>query len=979
MEDSMPRQQLTAILLAAVLVAAGVAPAAAQTGTSGIAGVVKDSQGGVLPGVTVEASSPALIEKVRSVATNEQGQYRFVALLPGVYTLTFSLPGFRVVKREGVELSVNFTATINAELAPGQIEETITVAGASPTVDVQNTAVRNVISSEVMNTVPTSKSFTSYAAMTVGVTALSNSPATTGAQPQDVGGSSGDVMLHMTYHGNNRQDAKIMLDGFETNFRGFNRLFIPDPHSMQETSLDLGGGTAEVQGAGVSLNFIPKSGSNVYSGDLFASYTNENFQNANISDELLSRGLNPSSLNGFKKSQDFSGSFGGPIAVDKLWFFGSHRNWGNTSYVAGLFYNRTPGALTYVADTGQPAINDFTGHSSAVRTRWQPTPQHGFTFGYDWQRRCDCHRDITSQTSPEAAPVFIYSPVSIATATWTFTASDRLLFQGGVMGGYQTVDKFNQPEVGADAISIREANTNFTYRAVFGTLGPSTTKMLQPRFSVSYVTGSHALKIGFTYIYEYYIRHQNTPHNVAYVFRNGLPDSITQFATPIADINTTSPDLGLFVQDQWTVKRLTLNLGLRLDHLQRGSPPQRLPAVQFRPEELQFDEVNCSPCETDVQPRVSAAYDLFGNGKTAVKASAGRYVLGRGLSSARNPANDVVTQVTRTWRDADGDFVPDCNLTDPLGNGECTQISNLRFGQPVTGTRYDEDVLNDYRGYSWQYSAAIQHELLPRVSTSVGFFRNTWHKFTVTDNALVSPSDYDPYCITLPSDPRLPNGGGNQLCGFYDVRPALFGAVDNVIRRSTHFGERRSIYTGVDAQLTARFQNGAFIGGGTSTGRQEEDSCMVVDSPEALLFCNVVPPYKTQLKLMGMYPLPWQVQVSGVFQSLPGIPISASYVASNAQIAPSLGRPLSGGRTSVTLNNIIPPETMFEDRSTQLDLRLTRNFHIGAARLRANFDIYNVFNASPILATNTRYGPNWLQPTVVLSARLVKFGAQLSF
>jgi hypothetical protein len=265
------------------------------------------------------------------------------------------------------------------------------------------------------------------------------------------------------------------------------------------------------------------------------------------------------------------------------------------------------------------------------------------------------------------------------------------------------------------------------------------------------------------------------------------------------------------------------------------------------------------------------------------------------------------------------------------------------------------------------------------VSTSVAFFRNNWSNFTVTDNLAVTPSDYDPYCITLPSDSRLPGGGGNQLCGFYDVRPTLFGAVNNLVRRATDFGERTSSFTGVDTTITARFNSGAFVGGGTSTGRQAENSCLVVDSPEALLFCEVISPYKTQLKLMGMYPLPWDFQVSGVFQSLPGIPINASYVASNAQIIPTLNRSLSGNRTSVTLNNIIPPETMFEDRSTQLDLRLTRSFRIARTRLRANLDVYNVFNASPILATNTRYGPNWLQPTVILSARLFKFGGQLTF
>lgn len=975
----MRRQQLIVSLVTSACVLFSASAVAAQTQGSGLAGVVKDSSGGVLPGVTVEASSPALIEKVRTVVTDERGQYKHIALLPGVYSVTFTLAGFRSMKREGVELQVNFTATINAELAPGQFEETITVAGASPIVDVQNTAVRNVISAAVLDAVPTSQGVTSYAALTVGVTALSNSPATTGAQPQDVGGSSGDVMLHMTYHGNNRQDAKIMLDGFETNFRGYNRLYVPDPHSMQETSLDLGGGTAEVQGAGVALNFIPKSGGDTFSGDLFGTYTNEDFQSNNITSELVSRGLDPSSVNGFKESRDFSASLGGPIKRGKVWFFTAHRQWGNTSYVAGLLYNSTPGALRYTADPSKPAINDFTGRSSAVRMRWQPTPRNGFAFTYDWQRRCDCHRDITALTAPEAAPVFIYSPVSIGVLTWTFPASNRLLFQAGVMGGYQTVDKFHQSEVTADAIAIREASTNFTYRAIFGTLGPSTTKMIQPRFSMSYVTGSHAFKIGFNAIHEYYIREQTSPHNLAYTFRNGRPDSLTQFATPIADVNTVSPDLGLFVQDQWTIKQLTLNLGLRLDYLRRGSPPQDLPAVQFRPAALSFGEVDCSPCETDIQPRVSVAYDVFSNGKTALKASAGRYVLGRGLGSLSNPANNIVTQVNRPWGDTNGNFIPDCDLKNPLLNNECGQIANLAFGQPTPGTRYADDVLNNFRGYSWQYSASLQHELMPRVSASVGYFLNSWHNNTATDNQFVTPADYDPYCLTLPVDARLPGGGGNQLCGFSDVKPALSGRVDNLVTRASDFGEQTSVYTGVDATIAARFTNGAFVRGGTSTGRQTSNACFVVDSPEGLLFCEVVPPYKTQMKLMGMYPLPWDFQVSGTFQSHPGIPISASYVAANAQIVPTLGRSLSGNRTSVTLNNVIAPETMFEDRSNQLDVRVTRSFMLGRTRLRGNLDIYNVFNSSPILATNTRYGPQWLQPTVVLSARLFKLSAQLTF
>jgi hypothetical protein len=971
------------VALVSLMSALAVPPSGAQTGASGLAGVVRDSSGAVLPGVTVEASSPALIEKVRVVTTDGLGQYRLVDLRPGIYAVTFTLPGFSSVRREGIELATSFTATINVELAVGTLDETITVSGQSPTVDVQNATPRNIISEKVLESVPTALAFTAYAALTPGVQIASTA--------QDVGGSKGDTMVWLTVHGSSAADSKIAVDGFETNFGANNRLFIPNPYNVQELSIDLGGGTAEQRVGGVSLNFIPRAGGNRYSADIVASYTDHRLQSSNFSSDLSARGLNSSSLNRVKELWDTNFALSGPISRDRLWFFASHRQWGGASFVAGLYHNSTADAFPprYTPDLSRPAVNDFRSRGSTVRLTWQASPRHKFGLSFDAQHRCDCHRDITPLFSPEAVARRTYTPINILHATWNFPVSSRFLVEGGLATNWNTLNVAPQPEVEANAIAVLEQTTGFSYGAMFlqqeNNYSVFETLKLQPRLSVSYVTGSHALKGGIDVIYDYLTNDQYVPSNLKYTLRNGVPVSLQQFAMPHTTRNDAAPDLGLFVQDQWTNRRLTLNLGLRFDYLRIRIPAFRLPPVQFRPDAVDFPEVTCAACLDDFQPRVSAAYDVFGTGKTALKVNIGRFASGRSAVT-NNPAGQLVTNANRSWTDANGNFLPDCNLLNPglqdlraSGGDLCGQLSNSRFGQTVPGTSLADDVSKGLRRYNWQFSTAVQHELLPAVALGVGYFRTSWHGFTATDNQLITPADHDPYCITLPQDGRLPGGGGNPLCGLYDVTPAKFSDVSNIVTLASNFGEPSDIFTGVDVHVSARFANGAFLRGGTSTGRQVTDSCYTVDSPQALLFCRVEPPYLTQVKLNGMMPVPWDFQIAATFQSLPGVPISASYVATNAEVAPSLGRNLSGARTTVTINNVIAPQTLFEERINQFDVRVSRTFRFAGASLVAHLDVFNAFNTNPILGVNTRYGPSWLDATQVLDARLFKFGAQLTF
>ena len=943
------------------------ATVAAQTTANNISGVVRDSTDAVLPGVTVEATSPALIEKVRTTVTDARGQYLIANLPPGLYSVSFTLPGFSVVKREGIQLTVNFTAPVNAQLRVGAVEETITVAGATPVVDIQNTATRNVLTREVLETIPTGKTIQGFASMTPGVQIA--------ARGQDVGGSKGDAFLSMTIHGSKSSDSKWNQEGFETNYGGSGRTYIVNP-AAQELSIELGGGSAEAKFGGVQVNVIPRSGSNTFQGDVFGTFTNDKFQNTNLSDEVAARGLTAGTINRLDKIWDVNGAFGGPMKLDRLWFYTSHRSWGSGTTVAGLYVNKDPQALVYTPDTTTPALNDYKGQHHTLRLTWQPAQKHRINLSYDWQRRYDLHRDITPLTSPEATDRRTYNPVVVGQATWSYPASSRLLFDGGVSLVSLHANVRRQPGVPFDLPSIRELSTNFTYRAKGGTptgagfvYQENSIHKYQSRLTMTYLRGGHTFKVGVDWLAERSWRLNDVNANMHFNFRNGQPVSIDVFQTPLEFFDALYADLGVFGQDQWRVGRLTLNLGLRFDYLNQGSPAQRMEPARFRATPLVFDPVPCGPCFTDLSPRLSASYDVFGDGKTALKASWNRYTLGR-AGVINNPAVNLVTVANQTWTDRNGDFFPQ--------EAELGPLSNSRFGQPVINTRFDESQLRGFgnRQYNWQTSLVLQRELMSNVAATVGYYRTTFHNFAVTDNLLVTPADFQEFCITLPSDRRLP-GAGEQFCGLYDVLPTKFGQVDNLVVPAERFGKQTDVYDGVDANITARFANGAFVGGGSSTGRSATNTCFVSDSPQALKYCDVSAPFQTQLKLYGSLPLAWDLQVSGNFQTLPGIPISADYVATRAEALPSLGRNLNS--TTVTIPNIMPPQTRFEERINQLDLRLTRSFRFGRSRLQAMFDLYNVLNASPILAINTRYGPEWLRPLQVLDARLFKLGVQMNF
>jgi hypothetical protein len=776
--------------------------------------------------------------------------------------------------------------------------------------------------------------------------------------------------------------------------------------------------SAELPTGGVRINFIPRDGGNRFADSAFFTFANKGLQGNNFSDELKAAGLaTPTKI---VSNFDFNEAFGGPLKKDRVWFWFSTR-YNSVKGEAGIFTNANAFKVNewlYVPTT-TPAVNEGQQFNNSLRVTYQVNPKVKIAGTYKADKWCNCPNQISATRAPEAARDRRFPRLRQEHAEITSPITSKLLFEAvglhlferwgdmhlRVKGG-SLDDPAIEPLL-PQLISVTEQSNNLIYRG-----REINNNTLVPNFSyraaMSYVTGTHAFKVGFNRTHGFLEEYQYAMNPVSYRFNLGVPNQITLMNRPYTAKSNMDNDFGLFAQDRWTMDRLTLNLALRFDAFQTSFPEQTVgPAPLVPTRNITFPETDNLNWK-DITYRTGLVYDLGGNGKTAIKVALNKYLLGQtlnGIGRNPNPVLALTQSVNRSWTDTNGDFVPQCDLLNPLANNggdACGQISDLTFGTNKAGELYDTKLTTGWghRPANWEFSVGVQRELIPRVSLDVGYFRRVWKNFEVVDNLLLAPEDFTQFSLTVPTDSRL-STSGQTLNGLYNVVPTKFGQVQNLHALSDEYGKQIDHWDGFDISINARLQNGLVLQGGMGSGRQIEDNCEIVAKlPEMLnltgataantanapaqwrpaQFCHRSEPMLTGAKALAIYIIPKiDVQVSGSFRSTPGTNLSVGYTATNAILATSstLGRALSGTAPNMVIG-IEKPNEAYTERRQELDMRIGKVLKFGNTKTVVSMDLYNALNSNAMIVQNQAYA-SYLRPVEILNARLIKFSWAFDF
>ncbi|MGH9334884.1 MAG: TonB-dependent receptor, partial [Vicinamibacteria bacterium] len=740
-----------------------------------IDGVIRDETGAVVPGATVEASSPALIGGPRRTVTDGDGRYRFLRLPVGEYAVTFSLPGFATLKREGVVVNAAFTATINAELSVAAVAESVTVTGESPIVDVRSNTQQVVLDDEVINTIPSARNVFDMTKFVIG-------SSTSGV---DVGGSTTHLYTPMQIHGSRSQDRVYYRDGIPTVsfFGGGDAPNSEDSVGAQEeVTYQMAAIPASVSVGGFAINMVTKTGGDELSGSFYTSFTNNSLQSSNLDQELEDRGVRATS--GMHRAYDLDGSIGGPIKRDKLWFFGSWRLYSVDTLLANQFFPDGSQQNEYVRN-GQ----------KDVKVTWQVNPSNKLSVNFSHENALrPTRREGATFVEHEASSVNRTEPDNyFVYGNYAALIGDSWLFEGALSKMKYDYSSVPQPGQEDEPPRLDIVNSVLTGSGVRYRVGQPRTNFAKGVLTwLGQAQGSHELQMGVQGLWGGYLTERRLVGDMILRTRNGVPDSADLANTPLSTNNQVR-DLGIFAQDRWQIgQRLTLNAGVRYDYKNVFIPPQSAPAGTWVPAR-ETDEI---PVITwhNVVPRLGVAYDLFGSGRTVVKGSVSKY-MGNEATGVAEDVNPLFYSTNRcVWADLNGD-----NYADALELSDCEGFSG------AASTTIDPDLR---RPFNREYSLGFQHQLAPNFGLTVMYHRKENRDLRSERNLAVPRETYIPVTITNPLT--------NDPLTIFNQDPVTQGLQDNILTNSPVLDND---YNGIEVTVERRFSQRMYLQAGYHFGK----------------------------------------------------------------------------------------------------------------------------------------------------------------